>query len=460
MIELNKSLLEPENLALILDSLKLGIIAHTPERIITVFNKEAEKITGYSKEEVIGKDCHNIFGSPFCGNKCSFCGDSLSFSSENKEYPLSFVDRDGVTHHLEMNVSAIINKDHVFTGVLASFKDITDTFNLSLKAENISSFAGIIGQDKAMQDIFRQIRDVALYNYPVCISGKTGTGKERVALAIHDISAYGNGSFVPVNCGAIPEGIVESELFGHVKGAFSGAIKDRKGRFELAHKGTLFLDEVADLPLNTQVKLLRFLQEGSFEKVGGEKKVLVDVRIISASNKNLKEEVKAGRFREDLFYRLNVIPVHLPPLRQRKSDIPLLVSHFLKEAEQENSNPVPGLAHESLNILMDYHWPGNVRELKNVIQFSVVRSHGDQILPKDLPMEITHEQPIAAREEAPAQPYIAPDRGKLDADSVKAALKKAGGNKSKAAKLLGVGRATLYRFLSQHTEVKEYTNSL
>mgnify|MGYP003961368359 CR=1 FL=1 len=161
MIELNKSLLEPENLALILDSLKLGIIAHTPERIITVFNKEAETITGYSKKEVIGKDCHNIFGSPFCGNKCSFCEDSLSFSSENKEYPLSFVDRDGVTHHLEMNVSAIINKDHVFTGVLASFKDITDTFNLSLKAENISSFAGIIGQDKAMQDIFRQIRDVA-----------------------------------------------------------------------------------------------------------------------------------------------------------------------------------------------------------------------------------------------------------------------------------------------------------
>ena len=460
MIELNQSLLEPENLVLILDNLKLGIIAHTSERIITVFNKEAERITGYSKKEVIGKDCHKIFGSPFCGNKCSFCDDSQPFSSETKEYPLSFVDRDGVTHQLEMIVSAIINQAHVFTGVLASLRDVTDTFNLSLKAENISSFAGIIGQNKLMQDIFRQISDVALYNYPVCVSGETGTGKERVALAIHDISAYGNGSFVPVNCGAIPEGIVESELFGHVKGAFSGAIKDRKGRFELAHKGTLFLDEVAELPLNTQVKLLRFLQEGSFEKVGGEKKVAVDVRIISASNKNLKDEVKAGRFREDLFYRLNVIPVHLPPLRQRKSDIPLLLAHFLKEAEQENPNPIPGIAPESLNSLMDYHWPGNVRELKNVIQFSVVRSRGDQILPDDLPAEITQRQTIPVIEEDFVKTANTQTRGKLDPESVKAAVKKAGGNKSKAAKLLGVGRATLYRFLSQYNEVKEYTDSL
>nr|NJM03521.1 sigma 54-interacting transcriptional regulator [Desulfobacula sp.] len=466
MTDLTQNLLDHENLNLVLDSLKLGIIAHTPDRIITVFNKEAERITGYHKEEVLGKDCHIVFESPFCGGKCSFCSGPPEFFSGTKEYPLSILAKDGSSHQLEMTVSAIIGHDHVFKGVLASFRDVTETFNLSLKAEHLSSFAGIIGKDKIMQDIFRQIRDVALYNYPVHISGDTGTGKERVAYAIHDISACGNGAFVPVNCGAIPEGIVESELFGHVKGAFSGAIKDRKGRFELAHKGTLFLDEVADLPLQTQVKLLRFLQEGTFEKVGGEKKLSVDVRIISAANKNLKEEVRAGRFREDLFYRLNVIPIHLPPLRQRKSDIPLLAAHFLKEAEQESSHPVPELAPESLDILMDYHWPGNVRELKNVIQFSVVRARGGKILPSDLPLEIIRGKELLPdtqarlRERYPSRPEAIPLKGKLDLESVKAAIQKTGGNKSKAARVLGVGRATLYRFLTQHDELKHYADQV
>ena len=459
MNDLTHTILDPDNLNLVLDNLKLGIIAHTPDRIITVFNKEAEKITGYLKQEVIGKDCHKVFQTPFCGGKCSFCDDTPEFPFGSKEYPLNIITKDGSTRQLEMTVSAIINHDNILKGVLASFRDMTESFNLSLKAENLSNFAGIIGKDKAMQDIFRQIRDVALYNYPVHVSGDTGTGKERVAFAIHDISSYGSGAFVPVNCGAIPEGIVESELFGHVKGAFTGAIKERKGRFELAHKGTLFLDEVADLPLKTQVKILRFLQEGSFEKVGGEKKVSVDVRIISAANKNLKEEVMAGRFREDLFYRLNVIPIHLPPLRQRKSDIPLLAGHFLKEAEQESPNAIPELADEALDIMLDYHWPGNVRELKNMIQFSVVRSRGNKILPSDLPMEIIKDRDITFQpSNSPKAPEIILTKGKLDIESVKTAIKQTGGNKSKAARVLGVGRATLYRFFARNEEIKNYVD--
>jgi sigma-54 dependent transcriptional regulator, acetoin dehydrogenase operon transcriptional activator AcoR len=459
MAELTYPILDRANLNLILDNLKLGIIAHTPERIITIFNKEAERITGYSKSEVLGNDCHTVFQAPFCGSKCSFCDGAPDFPFGSKEYPLNIITKDGMTRQLEMTVSAIIDQDNIFKGVLASFKDVTESINLSLKTENLSSFAGIIGKDKTMQDIFRQIRDVALYNYPVTVTGDTGTGKERVACAIHDISDYGTGAFVPVNCGALPEGIVESELFGHVKGAFSGAIKERKGRFELAHKGTLFLDEVAELPLKTQVKLLRFLQEGTFEKVGGEKKVSVNVRIISATNKNLKKEVTAGKFREDLFYRLNVIPIHLPPLRQRKSDIPLLTAHFLKEAEQESPNPVPTLAPDALNILMDYHWPGNVRELKNVIQFSVVRSRGSRILPSDLPLEITQGMDLSLRmEEEQTSLEIPVAREKLDSESVTAAIKKAGGNKSKAARILGVGRATLYRFLDRNKDIKKYAD--
>lgn len=455
------SLLDRDNLNLVLDNLKLGVIAHTPKRIITVFNKEAERITGYSKEEVIGQDCHIAFQAPFCGPKCSFCEETPNLTSETKQYPVTNITKTGETRHLDMTVSAIIDNAGVFKGVVASFKDLTDSINLSLRAENMTNFAGIIGKAKSMQDIFRQIRDVALYNYPVHVSGDTGTGKERVAYAIHDISAYGTGAFVPVNCGAIPEGIVESELFGHVKGAFSGAVKERKGRFELAHKGTLFLDEVAELPLKTQVKLLRFLQEGSFEKVGGEKKVSVDVRIISATNKNLKQEVAQGRFREDLYYRLNVIPIHLPPLRERRSDIPLLATHFLAEAEQESGNKVPELAPETLNTLMDYGWPGNVRELKNSIQFSVVRSRGDKILPTDLPVDIAGEaqSPLSTISFSDPSPMEMPlTRGKLTIESIKIALTKTGGNKSKAARVLGVGRATLYRFLAQHETIKAYAD--
>ncbi len=464
MKDLTHSLLDRDNLNLVLDNLKMGVIAHTPERIITVFNREAENITGYTKDEVLGKDCHLVFGTPFCGGKCSFCTQPPCLDAQTKEYPITTTRKTGEPLHLEMCVSAIMDNENTFQGVIASFRDLTETINLSLKAESLSNFNGIIGRDKVMQDIFREIRDVALYNYPVHVSGDTGTGKERVASAIHDISAYGNGAFVPINCGAIPEGIVESELFGHVKGAFSGAVKDRKGRFELAHKGTLFLDEVADLPLKVQVKLLRFLQEGTFERVGSEKKVSVDVRIISATNKDLKEEVRTGRFREDLYYRLNVIPIHLPPLRERRSDIPLLVNHFLKEAEQESGNPVPELSPDSLNLLMDYSWPGNVRELKNVVQFSVVRSRGAKILPSDLPLEISRNErrfdPIAppAVPDLPPPLAVVPTRGKLNADAVQQSLVTTGGNKSKAARVLGVGRATLYRFLAQNPDVQAFAD--
>ena len=459
MTDLTKSILDRDNLNHVLDNLKLGIIVHTPDRTVTLFNKEAQKITGYPKEEVIGRDWHTVFKVTFCGQKCSFCNNAEDVTSGTKEYPVNITTKDGFDRQLEMTVSAVIDKKGEFKGVIASFKEVTETFNLSLKAENLSNFAGIISRDKVMLDIFKQIRDVALYSYPVNITGDTGTGKERVAYAIHDISSYGNGAFVPVNCGAIPEGIVESELFGHVKGAFSGAVKERKGRFELANKGTLFLDEVAELSLKTQVKLLRFLEEGTFEKVGGEDKITVDVRIISATNKNLKDEVINGKFREDLYYRLNVIPIHLPPLKHRKNDIPLLAAHFLKEAEHESPNTIPKLTREALDLLLDYHWPGNVRELKNVIQFSIVRSQGGNIHSSDLPVEITRGKDLSLN--AIRKGYskgAVPARHKLTIESVKAAIKKTGGNKSKAAKLLDVGRATLYRFLAQNREVKNYSD--
>jgi transcriptional regulator with PAS, ATPase and Fis domain len=294
--------------------------------------------------------------------------------------------------------------------------------------------------------VFRQIRDVTEYDFPVHIYGETGTGKELVAHAIHNESHRGGAPFVPINCGALPEGLIESELFGHVKGAFSGAIRDKKGRFELADSGTVFLDEISELPKLMQVKLLRFLQEGSFEKVGGEKTSSVNVRIISATNKDLKKEVQRGNFREDLYYRLNVIPIAVPPLRERKNDIPLLVEHFLGQLPGKNENEKPGISDDAMAMMMDYRWPGNVRELQNAVQFSIVRCRGGVIQPDDLPIEL--------KEFIVEKPRRGPSR-KLDAAMVKAALAKTGGNKAKAAKHLGVGRATLYRFLGSHPHLAQ-----
>jgi transcriptional regulator with GAF, ATPase, and Fis domain len=294
-----------------------------------------------------------------------------------------------------------------------------------------------------MLQVYRQIRDLATNDYPVHISGETGTGKELVAAGIHNESRRGGRPFVPVNCAALPENMLESELFGHVKGAFTGAVRDKKGRFDLANNGTLFLDEVADLSRAVQAKLLRVLQDGTFERVGGEKTISVDVRIISATNRDLKREVERGYFREDLYYRINVVPIHLPPLRERKKDIPLLVEHFLVQA-LEDGQTTAGFSKEAMAVLTDYPWPGNVRELQSAIRFALVRSRGRPIQPDDLPIELKNWQNVRSAR--------GPSR-KLDTESVRAALAQSGGNKAKAARILGVGRATLYRFLADFPDV-------
>ncbi len=310
------------------------------------------------------------------------------------------------------------------------------------------SFAGIIGRDVKMQELFETIRDVAEIDVSVLIQGESGTGKELVAAAIHNEGVRAEKPFVPVNCGALPEGLLASELFGHVKGSFTGALRDKKGRFELANGGTLFLDEVVDLPKDMQAKLLRVLQEGTFERVGDEKTKSVDVRIISAANRDLKREVKRGNFREDLYYRINVVPIHLPPLRERKNDIPLLIEHLLARIVTDGRQDFPGISDDAVSLLMDYHWPGNVRELENAIQFAIVKCRGRMILPKDLPLELQGHH-VTRTSRGPSR--------KLDLEIVKSALEKAGGNKAKAARLLGVGRATLYRFLSDYPGVIQDT---
>lgn len=449
---------DKESLILVLDHLKDGIIAHDMNRKILFFNKAAENITGYTRQEALGNDCHQVFQAPFCGERCSFCSSALipDFKT-NIEYPINITTKDGETRHVEMSITGIMDKGQL-KGVIAAFRDTTEHDALAAKAEELTSFSGIIGKDKEMLQLFQQIRDVASYDYPVHICGETGTGKERVAEALHNESKRAGAHFVPVNCGAIPEGLVESELFGHVKGAFSGAVRERKGRCELAHKGTLFLDEVAELPKQIQVKLLRFLQEGTIERVGGEKSIQVDVRIISATNKDLSKEVELGNFRKDLFYRLSVIPIELPPLRKRRNDIPLLISHFLERAKKDNTAEIPKFSKDAVRVMMDYTWPGNVRELQNAVQFAIVRCKQNEVMPMDLPMELRNMDPDACLE--PAKPLTTPGKSsKLNITSVQEALKLTGGNKAKAARYLGVGRATLYRFLDKFPQALDGLNA-
>ncbi len=439
-----KNMADRKSLEYILNNLKEGIFAHDLDRRILFYSDGAEKILGYSREEVLGKDCHEVFGEALCGSRCSFCTTDSTLE-DKKDHTLHITTKNGLKRMVDMSIILMKDDNHQDIGALATITDLTELIELQLDTEKIFSFSNIIGRNKKMISVFKQIRDVTDYDFPVHISGETGTGKELVAHAIHNESHRGGAPFVPINCGALPEGLIESELFGHVRGAFSGAIRDKKGRFEMADGGTVFLDEVSELPKLMQVKLLRFLQEETFEKVGGEKTISVDARIISATNKDLKKEVENGNFREDLFYRLNVIPIAVPPLRERKTDIPLLVDHFLKQFPGHKGQKEFKIADKALSMMMDYRWPGNVRELQNCIQFSIVRCKGSMIRPMDLPLELKQFTPKKSKR--------GPSR-KLDPLAVKEALIKTGGNKVKAAKLLGVGRATLYRFLGKHPNIK------
>jgi PAS domain S-box-containing protein len=437
-----KNMVDRRSLEDILDNLTEGIIAHDTERRILFFNRAAEQITGYPREDVIGKDCHTVFGGPFCGGRCSFRNDAPQ-SLDHVAYPLNILTRDGEPRRLEMTVIGMGDDMGHLVGAIASFRDVTDLIGLKIAYGDLKGFAGIIGRNPAMLQVYRQIRDLATNDYPVHISGETGTGKELVAVGIHNESRRGGRPFVPVNCAALPESMLESELFGHVKGAFTGAVRDKKGRFDLADNGTLFLDEVADLSRGVQAKLLRVLQDGTFERVGGEKTVSMNVRLISATNRDLKREVGRGHFREDLYYRINVVPIHLPPLRERQNDIPLLVAHFLAQAAEDGQTTI-GFSNEAMSVMTGYPWPGNVRELQSAIRFALVRSKGRLIQLGDLPIELKDWHNLRST------------RGlsrKLDTESVRAALAQTGGNKAKAARILGVGRATLYRFLADFPNV-------
>jgi DNA-binding NtrC family response regulator len=314
------------------------------------------------------------------------------------------------------------------------------------------SFHQILGKSRAMREVFELIRRVADSPSNVLITGESGTGKELVAKAIHYNSERRDGPFVPVNCAAIPDQLLESELFGHMRGAFTDAKMDRRGLFEEAQKGTLFLDEISELPLMLQAKLLRAIQEREIRRLGSTKPIQVDVRLIAATNLHLAEEVKAKRFREDLYYRLNVIEIRLPPLRERREDIPLLVEAFLQKYASTNRKALTGASEPALALLIDYAWPGNVRELENVIERAVTLARGERVMPEDLPPAVQGARGERRVLDEAADRILPLDE--MEKEYIRKILEKAGGNKYQAAQLLGIDRKTLYRKLAEIADTR------
>ena len=461
------SLLEHGLVEAMLDLLEEGIVVHDESRKILLVNTATEKITGCSRGEILGRNCHDVFAPDgLCGAACAF-KDGKEPHNVRRSHKVTFTRPDGEVKRIKVSSTRTsINAET--TGVIAIVKDLTEMSNLRWQLDKHREFHGMIGASGVMSEIFETIRAVGPSNYTVLITGESGTGKELVAGAIHRESRRKAGPFVPLNCGALPDNILESELFGHVRGAFTGAIRDKKGRFTLADGGTIFLDEIGDLPLNTQAKLLRVLQEKTIEPVGGEKSIRVDVRVVSATNRNLRKMVKEGGFREDLYYRLCVVPLELPPLRERKKDIPLIATRVLEKVCAETGKEIDRIDDEAMRLLISYNWPGNVRELINSLQFASVRCQDERITADHLPLEVRDpvdfgssgpEPTYRSRSSAPPEPALgAAEQGtprgrrKLTREVVEHALTRTGGNKLKAAKLLGVGRATLYRFLDQRKE--------
>lgn len=439
----------------VVDTIQDGVmIVDTTGTIITI-NNALETITGYPREELLGKSC-SILNCNVCRKVRKINGNHYCALFANgclEKQRCMVMRKDGSYVQVVKNASILKDNNGNLTGAVETITDLTDliekevqieTFRRELKAED--RFHGIIGASVSMQHLFDLISNAAESDAPVIIHGESGTGKELVAKAIHDCSFRSRNPYIKVNCSALNESLLESELFGHVKGAFTGAIKSRKGRFEAAGKGDIFLDEIGDMPLSTQVKLLRVLEEKVIERVGDYHPVPIRARIISATNKDLWQLVEKGSFRQDFYYRINVIPISIPPLRERIGDIPLMAESFFRRIQLKSGKPIQGISNEALDLLMQYSWPGNARELKSAFEYAFVSCQEKMIAPHHLPEKILQYT------DTPAQPAGKSVQG---LDEIKKrrlidALQCSKGNQTKAALILGISRTSVWKQMKRY----------
>jgi PAS domain S-box-containing protein len=444
----NKLTEHRSRLEAIFRSVKDAIITVDPNLIVIEANKSMENICGTEVEEIVGKEFPQC--QQHCNQAChEVLGQTLEKKTAIKEYRIECENQHRLQQVVNVSSSPLLDPQGKFMGAVLIIRDITLLREIERELRERNQLQNLIGRNKTMQDIYSLLEDLANLDTAVLVTGESGTGKELVARALHYSGNRAFKPFVTVNCSALAESLLESELFGHVRGAFTGAIKDKQGRFQAANGGTILLDEIGDISPMIQLKLLRVLQEKEFERVGESTPQKVDVRVIASTNKDLKGKVNRGEFRQDLYYRLKVVEVALPPLRERLEDLPLLVDHFRCSFNERFNKHVEGISNEVLSTFMDYNWPGNVRELEHVMEHAFVLCHGATITMHHLPVDLRNFEQIndLPQIKTPAKKF----NGGQD---ILDALNKTGWNKTKAARLLGISRQTVYRKINN----QQFTN--
>jgi PAS domain S-box-containing protein len=438
----------------IVDTLQDGLMVLDPEGNILAMNPAAEKLSGYSSDELVGKNCQilNCTGCELYGRGAGeqWCSLYVKGTVKAKKCLISHKDRRAL--HVVKNAAVLRDSERHIIGAVETFTDISEIVRQQQEIETLRKSCrleeehhGLLGESPPMRQLLELVTNVAQTDAPVLIHGQSGTGKELVARAIHEESPRKDKPFIKVNCAALNENLLESELFGHEKGAYTGADRTRIGRFEAAHEGTIFLDEIGDVPLATQVKLLQVLEEKEIERVGDHQPIPVDVRIISATNRDLEALIAQNLFRKDLFFRINVFPLNCPPLCERLDDIHIIVQNFVEKNAAKVRKDIHGLTSEAMEVLLSYSWPGNIRELRNAIDYAFVLCSGNLISKEHLPPNITanNKRTLLNRHRSTAS--WEQERKKLIET-----LRQVGGNQSEAARLLGVSRVTVWKRIKKY----------
>lgn len=441
----------------VINTMSEGMLIISQQGRILSVNRSFEEMTGYTAKEVAGQRC-TLLACEACemainNQDDDWCKLFEPGQPEMRRCRCTVRKKDGTFFPALKNASVLRDEDGTVLGAVETLTDLSEIDRLDRKLEVLSrqldensGFGGIVGGSDPMKAVFAIIEKAALSDAPIIIFGESGTGKELVARAVHDRGKRKDGPYVHLNCAALNEALLESELFGHVKGSFTGAFRDRAGRFEAADGGDLFLDEIGDIPLSIQIKLLRVLETRQFERVGENRPIETDVRIITATNRNLLELIDQKRFREDLYFRINVIPIHLPPVRQRKEDIPLLVNTFISRLALRTGKNIRGLNREALNRFMDYPWPGNVREMKSALEYAFTVADRETIDIDHLPPHmLAHTSPALAA----GEPGLAVSRNSQRQELIDA-LRATGGNQSQAARMLGINRVTVWNRMRKY----------
>ncbi len=430
----------------ILNSIADGVFTTDNDGKITFMNKAAEEITGFSNKEAIGHYCFDVFRADICQSRCAL-KETLMTKKEIINLPATILKKGGQKVSISISTAVLRNERGQIIGGVETFRDLSVIEELKKELFEKYTLGDIISKNYLIHNIFNILPNIAESDSTVLIQGASGTGKELFAKAIHHLSRRRIKPFIKVNCGALPDTLLESELFGYVKGAFTDAKKDKPGRFALANEGTIFLDEIGDMSPSLQVKLLRVLQEREYEPLGSISPRKTDVRIIAATNKDIAKLVNDGKFRDDLFYRLNVVKIELPPLSQRREDIPLLIDAFIQKFNAKMGKQIVGVSDQALRLLLKHDYPGNVRELENIIEHAFVLCRGDRIDIDCLPKEFTGGQ-----EGMPPFPPLKEETlfKRAEAEIIERTLKKYGSNRAKTAQELGIDRTTLWRKMRKY----------